>query len=340
MALPGLAGNGPSSGTGLSPASAEPGWSDAAVAMAPTALGAPWPPIAHGPEAFPATGMFFNDSAKIMDVQPVADPLSLRILESLAHFQAVTYPSEATGLDSDQEVKAGQVSADFQDLQEQDDFLDLGEKDLDTMDMVHLQRMAQWGSALTRVAGMDNAAIATLSSCASAGPGKRQAILHDGMTTVRRWGFHLNEELQAAEKEARQFSAAGKKRMARHPDQPLSTLSEPARREIMRIKEELDFHNRRVVFMNEAVDRYVMVLEPLEGAILPQPPPKFPDEESRRFRTPPATKAVDPSVEKKARKEQLRARIRAKPRGRQAAATKRSRTGIPAMGHGLNEPRK
>ena len=108
-----------------------------------------------------------------MDVQPVADPVSLRILEALAHFQAVTYPAEATGLDSDLEVKAGEVPAAFQDLQEQDDFLDLEEQDLDPAALVQLQRTAQWGSALTRVAGMDNAAIATLSSCASADPGKR-----------------------------------------------------------------------------------------------------------------------------------------------------------------------
>jgi len=295
--------------------------------------------MAPGPEAFPATGMFFNDSGKGIAFQPAADPLSLRILESLAHFQAVTYPAEATGLDSDQEMKAGQVSAAFQDLPEQDDFLDLGEEDLDSVARVHLRRMAQWGSALTRVAGMDNAAIATLSSCASAGPAKRQVILRDGMTTVQRWGFHLNEELQAAEKEARQLSVTGKKRMARHPDQALSTLSEPARREITRIKEELDFHNRRVVFMNEAIDRYMQVLEPLGSAILPQPPPRFPDEESRCFRTPPATQAVDPAVAKQARKAQLRARIRAHPRGRQAAAARRSRTGIPAVGRGRHDPR-
>jgi hypothetical protein len=315
MALPGLAGNGPSSGTGLAPAPAEPGWCVAAVAVAPTALGAPWPPMAYGPEALPATGMFFNDSAKGIAEQPAADPLALRILESLAHFQAVTYPSEATGLDSDQELKAGQVSAAFQELPEQDDFLDLEEQDLDPAARVQLRRVAQWGSALTRVAGMDNAAIATLSSCASADPAKRRIVLRDGMTTVQRWGFHLNEELKAAEEEARQLSAAGKKRMARHADQPMSTLGEAALRAITRIKEELDFHNRRVVFMNEAIDRYVRVLEPLESAILPPPPPRFPDEESRCFRTPPAAKAVDPSVAKKARKAQLRARIRAKPGG-------------------------
>ena len=138
--------------------------------------------MAPGPEAFPATGMFFNESAKGIDFQPAADPLSRRILESLAHFQAVTYPSEATGLDSDLEMKAGQVSAAFQDLQEQDDFLDLGEEDLDSVARVHLRRMAQWGSALTRVAGMDNAAIATLSSCASARPAQRQVIPSRRMT--------------------------------------------------------------------------------------------------------------------------------------------------------------
>jgi hypothetical protein len=80
MALPGLAGNGPSSGTGLSPAPAEPGWFVAA-AMAPTASGAPLPslpPMAPGPEALAAFGMCFNDSAKGLDVPPVADPLALR----------------------------------------------------------------------------------------------------------------------------------------------------------------------------------------------------------------------------------------------------------------------
>ena len=339
-ALPGLAGNGPSSGIGLSPAPAEPGWCVAAAAMAPAPSGAPLPPLAPGPEAFAANGMCFNASANPIDVAPAADPLALRILESLAHFRAVTYPPEAAGLDSGQEVKAGQVPAAFQDLQEQDDFLDLEEKDPDPMAPVHLQRMAQWGSALTRVAGMDNAAIATLSSCASAGPAKRQAILRDGMTTIQRWGFYLNEELQAAEQEARQLSAAGKKRMAADPDQPLSALSAPARREILRIKEDLDFHNRRVVFMNEAVERYVTVLAPLESAILPQPPPRFPDEECRRFRTPPAAKAVDPALGKQERKQQLRARILAKFRGMQAVAPRSSRTGIPVVGHDRHAARR
>jgi hypothetical protein len=78
MAWPGLAGNGPSSGTGLSPAPADPGWFVAAAAMAPTASGAPLRPLAPGPEAFAAIGMCFNDSAKAIDVPPVADPLALR----------------------------------------------------------------------------------------------------------------------------------------------------------------------------------------------------------------------------------------------------------------------
>jgi hypothetical protein len=46
--------------------------------MAPTASGAPLRPLAPGPEAFAAIGMCFNDSAKAIDVPPVADPLALR----------------------------------------------------------------------------------------------------------------------------------------------------------------------------------------------------------------------------------------------------------------------
>jgi hypothetical protein len=128
--------------------------------------------------------------------------------------------------------------------------------------------------------------------------------------------------------------------MPADPDQPLSTLSAPARRESLRIKEDLDFHNRRVVFMNEAVERYVTLLAPLESAILPQPPPRFPDEECRRFRTPPAAKAVAPSLGKQERKQQLRARIRAKSRGVQAVAPRSSRTGIPVVGHDRHAARR